>query len=37
MANIPIQIRYKIFKEAFKTATLLDGLMVVEVDGVYQL
>jgi hypothetical protein len=24
-ANIPLLIRYKVFKEAFTTATLLDG------------
>jgi hypothetical protein len=32
-ANIPMQIRYKIYREALKTATVLDGLMVVEIDG----
>jgi hypothetical protein len=32
-ANVPLKVRYKLFKEAFATATLLDGLMTVEVDG----
>jgi hypothetical protein len=32
-ANVPLKVRYKLFKEAFTTATLLDGLMTVEVDG----
>jgi hypothetical protein len=31
-ANVPLKVRYKLFKEAFATATLLDGLMTVEVD-----
>jgi hypothetical protein len=33
-ANIPLTLRYKLFKEAFKTATLLDGLMAVTLEGV---
>jgi hypothetical protein len=33
-ANVPEKERYKLFKEAFKTATLLDALIVVEIDGV---
>jgi hypothetical protein len=32
-ANVPEVIRYKLFKEAFKTATLLDALLIVEIDG----
>jgi hypothetical protein len=32
-ANVLLMVRYKLFKEAFNTATLLDGLMTVEVDG----
>ena len=32
-ANIPTAMRYKLFREAFKTATLLDGLMVINIDG----
>jgi hypothetical protein len=31
--NIPKILQYKLFKEAFKTATLLDALMVVKIDG----
>jgi hypothetical protein len=30
--NIPLIVRYKIFKEAFTTATLLDGFMPIEID-----
>jgi hypothetical protein len=33
-ANIPMELRYKIYKEAFKMAMLLDGLMIVEINGV---
>eukprot|EP00957_Ditylum_brightwellii_P038688 2924344-Ditylum_brightwellii.AAC.2 len=33
-ANYPMAIKYKMFPEAFMTATLLDGLVVVKVDGV---
>ena len=33
-ANIPVLMRYKIWREAFKTVTLLDGLIPVEIDGV---
>jgi hypothetical protein len=32
-ANVPLADRYKLFKEAFKTATLLDGLVVITIDG----
>ena len=32
-ANIPIKLRYKVFKEAFQTATLMDGLDVINIDG----
>ena len=32
-ANVPYDIRFKVWKEAFKTATLLDGLTVIEIDG----
>lgn len=32
-ANVPMKWRYKLFPEAFKTATLLDGLVPVMVDG----
>ena len=32
-ANIPLSVRYKVFKEAFKTATLLDGLMTTRLDN----
>ena len=32
-ANVPLTDRYKLFKEAFKTATLLDGLVVITIDG----
>jgi hypothetical protein len=28
-----LDYRYKLFKEAFKTATLLDGLTVIKIDG----
>jgi hypothetical protein len=33
-ANIPLKWRFKLFAEAFKTATLLDGLRVVTLNGV---
>jgi hypothetical protein len=33
-ANIPLTIRYKIWKEAAKTAALLDSLMTVEINSV---
>ena len=32
-ANVPYKIRFKIWRWAMKTATLLDGLMVVEVNN----
>jgi hypothetical protein len=32
-ANVPMKERYKLFHEAFKTATLLDGLIRIELDG----
>jgi hypothetical protein len=32
-ANIPLNVRYKIWRYAFKTATLLDSLTVVTVNG----
>jgi hypothetical protein len=31
-ANLPKNARYLIYKEAFKTATMLDGLVVVDID-----
>lgn len=33
-ANVPLAIRYRLFREAFQTATLLDGLLPVTIDGV---
>ena len=33
-ANLPLKLRYLLFKEALNTATLLDGLIVVKIDGV---
>jgi hypothetical protein len=32
-ANLPMEIRFKVFQEALKTATLLDAFVVVEIDG----
>jgi hypothetical protein len=32
-ANVPLEVRYKIWRHAFKTATLLDGLTVETVGG----
>jgi hypothetical protein len=32
-ANVPFAMRFKIWKEAVKTATLLDGLLVIQVGG----
>ena len=32
-ANLPEELRFRLFAEAFQAATLLDGLMVVTVDG----
>ena len=34
-ANVPAKLRYKFYGEAFTTATLLDGLMVVKVGDVW--
>ena len=33
-ANVPTDIRTKVWTAAFMTATLLDGLMSIEIDGV---
>jgi hypothetical protein len=33
-ANVPLLWRYKLFAKAFKTVTILDGLRVIELDGV---
>ena len=33
-ANIPYEIRFRIWSEAMKTATLLDGLIPIEINGV---
>ena len=33
-ANLPKNVRYLLYKEACKTATMLDGLVVVEIDGI---
>jgi hypothetical protein len=33
-ANIPELVRYKVWREAFQTATLLDGLTIVELNGI---
>jgi hypothetical protein len=32
-ANVPLNIRYKVFTKAFKTATLLDGLTVIKIGN----
>eukprot|EP00957_Ditylum_brightwellii_P211343 15366072-Ditylum_brightwellii.AAC.3 len=32
-ANIPVEIKYKVFPKAFITAMLLDGLVVIEING----
>ena len=32
-ANVPLSVRYKIWRHAMKTATLLDGLTVTTVEG----
>jgi hypothetical protein len=32
-ANLPLAMQYKVFKEAFQTATQLDGRMAIKVDG----
>jgi hypothetical protein len=32
-ANVPMNIRYKVFTKAFKTATLLDGLTVIKIGN----
>jgi hypothetical protein len=32
-ANVPIEWRYLLFPYAFKTATLLDGLVPIELNG----
>ena len=32
-ANLPLEMRYRLFREAFQTATLLDGLVPVEIGG----
>ena len=33
-ANIPKILRYSLFREAFKTATFLDGLTMIELNGI---
>jgi hypothetical protein len=33
-ANVPLKWRFKLFAKAFKTATLLDGLRAITLDGV---
>jgi hypothetical protein len=33
-ANVPLLVRCKVWREAFKTATLLDGLMPIDIGGV---
>ena len=33
-ANLPLEIRFRLYREAFQTATLLDGLQPVEINGV---
>ena len=35
-ANVPKEIRYRVWREAFQTATLLDGLVPVVLDGVQE-
>jgi hypothetical protein len=32
-ANVPLNIRYKVFTKVFKTATLLDGLTVIKIGN----
>jgi hypothetical protein len=32
-ANVPLNIKYKVFTKAFKTATLLDGLTVIKIGN----
>ena len=32
-ANVPAEYRIKLFRDCYETAALLDGLMIVEVDG----
>jgi hypothetical protein len=32
-ANVPLNIQYKVFTKAFKTATLLDGLTVIKIGN----
>ena len=33
-ANLPLDMHYRLWREVFKTASLLDGLQVIELDGV---
>ena len=33
-ANVPFEMRYKLFRDALQTATMLDGLVVVEINSV---
>jgi hypothetical protein len=33
-ANLTLELRYRLYREAFQTATLLDGLLPVEINGV---
>ena len=35
--NVPTEMRYKIFLKSFETATLLDGLIVADIDDKKQL
>jgi hypothetical protein len=33
-ANVPLATKYKLWRNAFKTATLLDGLMPININGI---
>ena len=35
-ANLPMEMRFRLFGEIFTTITLLDGLTIIEVDGLKQ-
>ena len=32
-AHVPMEYRYKLFRDCYETAAILDGLMIVEVNG----
>ena len=36
-ANLPMEMQFRLFGESFTTITVLDGLTIIDVDGLKQL